>query len=151
MARSLLANCVCLHAACGLFFLAMMPMSGCQDADRRASFGEDKTLSGVTLTQADNGNSVTIGPGESLLITLNENPSTGFRWGLEGGDEQILELLNSDYVQATGLGRGGGGQHVWRFRTKNTGDCRLVLKRWRSWEGDKSIVERLEFMIRVKR
>jgi inhibitor of cysteine peptidase len=128
----------------------MMSLAGCQGADRLATSSGDKTLSGVTLTEADNGKLVTLGPGESLQITLNENPSTGFRWTLEGGTDEILELLNSNFVQATGLGPGGGGQHVWRFRSKNTGDTRLVLKRWRSWEGDKSIVERLEFTIRVK-
>ena len=107
-------------------------------------------MSGLTLTQADNGKSVTIGLGESLQIALNENPSTGFRWTLEGGDDEVLELLNSEYVQATDVGIGGGGQHVWRFRAKNTGDARLALKRGRSWEGDASIVDHIEFTIRVK-
>jgi inhibitor of cysteine peptidase len=106
-------------------------------------------MDGTTLTRADNGKSVTIGSGENLQITLDENPSTGFRWDLDGGDNETLELLNSDYVQAAG-GVGGGGQRIWRFKTKNPGDARLLLKRWRSWEGEKSVGERLEFTIRVK-
>jgi inhibitor of cysteine peptidase len=133
-----------------VFPLAMMPLAGCQDANRLATLSEDKTLAEVALTQADNGKSVTMDPGETLQITLNENPSTGFRWALEGADNKILELLNSEYVPAAGLVPGGGGEHVWRFRAKNTGEARVVLKHWRSWEGDKSIVERLEFTIQVR-
>ena len=128
----------------------MTPLSGCDDADPPASSHEDKTLPEVTLTQADSGKAVTLGSGMSLQVSLNENPSTGFRWSLDAPNDEILEMLNSDYVPATGPGLGGGGQHVWRFRAKNTGEARLILKLWRSWEGDQSIVERLEFTIRVK-
>lgn len=105
----------------------------------------------VTLTQRDNGRSVTIGPSDSLRITVNENPSTGFRWIVEGADNETLELLSSDYVPATSLMPGATGQHVWRFKAKSPGDVRLLLKHWRSWGGEKSVVERLEFAIHVKK
>ena len=105
----------------------------------------------VTLTQPDNGKSVTIGPSDNLQIAVNENPGPGFRWTVEGADNETLEVLSSDYVPATSPMPGGSGQHVWRFKAKNPGDVRLLLKHWRSWEGEKSIVERLEFTIHVKK
>ncbi len=103
----------------------------------------------VSLTQEDKGKSVTMSPGDSLHITLNENPSTGFRWTVEGADNDALELLSSDYVPATRPVPGGSGQHVWRFKAKNPGDVRLLLKHSRPWEGEKSMP--LEFTIHVKR
>ena len=84
-----------------------------------------------------------------MEISLKENPSTGFRWSLEKGNEEILELLNSDYIQSSGPEVGSGGKRIWKFKAKKIGDVHLVLKRWRAWEGDKSIVERFEVIIRV--
>jgi inhibitor of cysteine peptidase len=133
-----------------VFALELLYLSGCQVCDRDESFREGKTLAGMTLTQSDNGKSVTISPGETVRISLDENPSTGFRWALEQGNDEILELLTSDYIQASGAGVGGGGQRVWKFTAKKSGDVRLVMKRWRAWEGDKSTVERFEVTIRVK-
>lgn len=83
-------------------------------------------------------------------IILKENPSTGFQWTLEQNNDDILELLNSDYIQPPGLGIGSESHHVWNFKARKSGDVRLVLKRWRPWEGDKSTVERLDFTISVK-
>jgi inhibitor of cysteine peptidase len=104
----------------------------------------------MTLTQSNNGKSVTISQGETVRMRLDENPSTGFRWVLEQGNDEILELLTSDYIQGSGAGVGGAGQRVWKFTAKKSGDVRLVMKRWRAWEGDKSTVERFEVTIRVK-
>ena len=70
---------------------------------------------------------------------------------VEGADNETLEVLSSDYVPATSPMPGGSGQHVWRFKAKSPGDVRLLVKHWRSWEGEKSIVERLESTIHVKK
>jgi inhibitor of cysteine peptidase len=84
-----------------------------------------------------------------MEISLKENPSTGFRWSLEKSNDEILELLNSDYIQAFSPEVGSGGKRIWKFKAKTSGDVLLVLKRWRAWEGDKSIVERFETIIHV--
>lgn len=127
----------------------LLPLSGCQVYNHGESLHEGKPVAGMTLTQSDNGRSVTISPGETLRIELDENPGTGFRWALERGSDPILELRTSDYIPAAGAGAGGGGQRVWTFTARKTGEARLALKRWRAWEGDKSTVERLEIRIRV--
>src|SRR5664280_376922 len=128
-----------------IFALTLLLLSGC----RVASFSEEKALSGTTLTQTDQGKSISIRPGEVMEISLKENPSTGFRWSLEKSNDEILELLNSDYIQAFGPEVGSGGKRIWKFKAKKSGDVLLVLKRWRAWEGDKSIVERFDAIIRV--
>lgn len=106
-------------------------------------------MSGTKLTQADEGKSISIKMGDVMEISLNENSSTGFRWSLEKSNDEILELLNSDYIQAFGSEVGSGGKRIWKFKAKKSGDVLLVLKRWRAWEGDKSIVERFDAIIRV--
>lgn len=106
-------------------------------------------MSETMLTQADEGKSISIKPGEVMGISLNENPSTGFRWSLEKNNDEILELLKSDYIQASGSEVGGGGKRIWKFKAKKTGEVHLALKHWRAWEGDKSTVERFEVIVRV--
>lgn len=134
-----------------LFALAMMAVSGCHDSNRGGSVSERKTLLVVTLTQADNGKTVTIRPDEIVEIMLTENPSTGFRWSLVRDNDENLDLLTSDYIPPTGPGVGGAGQHVWKFKAKEPGEARMVLRRGRAWEGDKSTVEQVELTIRVQK
>ena len=69
---------------------------------------------------------------------------------MERDDDEILDLLNSDYVQTPGLEVGGGGKRILRFKAKKSGDVLLVLKLWRAWEGDKYTVDHFEIMIHVK-
>lgn len=112
--------------------------------------GKEKTLAELTLTQSDKGKSVTIRPGEIVCISLDENPSTGFRWELEHEDDQVLHLLTSDFISDASTGVGGGGHHVWEFMAGKSGEVQLTMKHWRSWEGCKSTIERLDVTIRIK-
>lgn len=103
----------------------------------------------LTLTRADNGKSVTVRPGENVVLELYENPTTGFRWTLEQTNAEIVELVESNYIQGVTSGIGAGGQHSWTFKAKKAGSARIELKLWRAWEGDKSIIERFVVTIRV--
>ena len=89
-------------------------------------------------------------PGEVVRISLDENPSTGFRWELEHDNDQVLRLLTSGYISNSSAAVGGGGQHVWKFMAEKNGKARLIMKHWRSWEGDKSTIERLDVTILIK-
>lgn len=104
----------------------------------------------TTITQLDAGKSVTLGLGETVAISLDENPTTGFRWELAAGTDPTLELLSSEYLAAPGARVGGGGQRLWTFKAKKSGEVRLMLKRRRGWEKDDSGDEHFEIMIGVK-
>lgn len=84
-----------------------------------------------------------------MEINLSENPSTGFRWSLEKMDADRLTLLSSDYVPADSSEVGRSGKRIWRFKAVSPGNAHVALKRWREWEGDKSIVERFEINLSV--
>jgi inhibitor of cysteine peptidase len=107
-------------------------------------------LSSTTITKADAGKTVTVSPGGTVAISLDENPTTGFRWELEPRDDAALELLSSEYIApAPGAGVGGGGRRLWTFKAKKSGEVRLVLKRRRVWQKDDSDGERFEVTIGV--
>ena len=127
--------------------LLLMSGSGCRSAQRERNRGEENPLPSMTLTEADKGKSITAKPGDTIAISLPENPSTGFRWALEARSDAHLELVDSTYIAAPGTAAGRAGRHVWNFKIRQAGDVRLALKLWRAWEGDKSIADRFDVTI----
>jgi len=103
----------------------------------------------ITLTERDNGQSITVPLGANLVLRLNETPGSGFRWAVDTGDQTILELHRSDYIPANNPAVGGGGQRVLEFEAKGSGSVRLALKLQRAWEGDKTLASRFEVKIQV--
>ena len=107
-------------------------------------------MSVITLTQADQGKSITLQPGQTLVVKLPENPTTGFRWAIARNDEETLALRDSDYAPAAGVGVGGGGQRTFTFVARKPGSVILQFKNWREWEGDSFITERFGVTIDVR-
>ena len=106
-------------------------------------------MSGVTLTAEDNGKSIAVPLGEKVILRLNENPSTGFRWAVDPSDNEIIELRGCDYIQAPDSALGGVGQRVFVFKAKRSGSVCILLKLRREWEGNKPIASRFEVNIHV--
>jgi inhibitor of cysteine peptidase len=104
-----------------------------------------------TLTRADNGKTIEVQVGDSVVVRLPENPTTGFAWAIDKGSDDVLPLEASEYSPAAGAGVGGGGQRSLTFKATRAGTVGLQLKLWREWEGDKSVAERFTATIRVKR
>jgi len=107
-------------------------------------------MSVITLTQADRGKAVTLQPGQTLVVELPENPTTGFHWAIAQNDDATLALRDSDYTPAAGAGIGGGGRRTFTFVAQQPGSVHLQLKLWLEWEGDSSIIERFDATIDVR-
>lgn len=106
------------------FFLVFALFSGCG-------------ANGTSLTEADNGKTINLQPGETLTLTLESNPTTGYSW-------QVLELDNAvlvpegdpEYKQSSGAEGlvGAGGTETFRFKTIGSGETSLSLGYMRPWE-----------------
>jgi inhibitor of cysteine peptidase len=103
----------------------------------------------ITLTRADNGKSVEIRIGDTVVVRLDENPTTGYQWALETHHEEVVTLKSTDYVPARGAGVGSGGQRLFTFQATLAGSTPLRLKLWRAWEGDTSIRERFAVTLQI--
>jgi inhibitor of cysteine peptidase len=91
----------------------------------------------VELTAADSGTSVTLEPGQQLQISLESNPSTGFRWNLvQEPDANVLILVSSTYVEPVTDDQvvGAPGTEVWTFEAAAAGTTSLELAYFRSFE-----------------
>ena len=102
----------------------------------------------ILLTEADNGKLITLKKGDRIQIKLAENPTTGFQWAINT-PKNFLSLEKSDYVAASPQLMGSGGERILTFLAQKTGKTSLKLKLWRSWEGEKSVVNRYQINIKI--
>ncbi len=88
----------------------------------------------VTFDEKDNGQTVTVSPGESFVIRIKENPTTGYMWNATwtAGLEPVGEGYEPDPGTA-GLS-GAGGTHYWIFKGTEIGMQQFSAAYARQWE-----------------
>ncbi len=106
-------------------------------------------MSEIMATQSEDGRSLQVQSGDTVLIRLRESPTTGYRWTMAEGNETILAFRDSDFVRDAGAGVGGGGLRTFRFQALGSGIVEVQLKLWREWEGDRSTKERYRLTVQV--
>jgi inhibitor of cysteine peptidase len=101
------------------------------------------------LSEADDGTSIEVVPGDALVVRLRENPTTGYRWALDELDGDAVTLGGDDFEASEGAGVGSGGRRIFTFSAVGPGSASIALKLWRRWEGDASARERVRLNVRV--
>ena len=102
------------------------------------------------FTAADQGRTIQVALGDTLLLSLPETPSTGYTWALDHPDALPVAVLSSEFSRPTADRMGAPGVRILRLKPTKAGTLQLHLKRWRAWEGDPSVVERLELTVQVR-
>ncbi len=73
----------------------------------------------LTFTENDSGSTVNVNPGDTVILTLVENPSTGFRWFMDASRGLILR---SDEYEPSGTGLiGAAGKRTWTYTVSVSG------------------------------
>jgi inhibitor of cysteine peptidase len=91
----------------------------------------------VQLTDADNGSTVQLANGGTLIVALPSNITTGFSWSVSESSSPQLELQGEpQYVPAgsTTPVVGAGGTEVFTFKAAGTGTATLTLEYRRPFE-----------------
>ena len=71
---------------------------------------------------------ITVRAGDIFNLVLPSNPSTGYRWEiLRELDENIVELVEQNYVAEEPVMPGSGGMDVWTFRALSAAETTIVL------------------------
>lgn len=118
-----------------------MVLSGCQNP----------FVTGPTqLTEKDAGRTVEMKAGDTLQVTLEGNPTTGYDWERASGDEAVLEQLGASTYKADSDLIGSGGQVTLRFEAVAAGQTTLQLVYHRPWETDEPPAETFEVTVVVK-
>jgi inhibitor of cysteine peptidase len=108
--------------------LAAMLLAGCAT-----------TTATKTLTIFDNNKSINLAVGQVFMVTLETNPTTGYRWDYQQEGTAFLEPLGEPRYQAGSapVGMvGGGGKEYFTFRPSNAGQQTLKLDYHRPFERD---------------
>ena len=95
---------------------------------------EDK-LPTLHLTDSANNKTVDAKVGQLVVLTLEANPTTGYRWFVQSFP-LVIELVNFIYTPKGKEMAGSGGTQTAEFLAKSAGTADLKLEYRRPWEHD---------------
>lgn len=101
---------------------------------------------------ADNSGNIDVKAGQSFMIKLESNATTGYQWRLAEHKKGIVEKVSNTYVPSKTEGRmvGSGGIEEWTFKAIAKGKVIIVLEYVRPWEKDVPPVKRAVYQVIVK-
>jgi inhibitor of cysteine peptidase len=91
-----------------------------------------------------------VSPGESVVIRLPENPTTGYRWSVEEIDPAVVEVGESEFEPSQELRQAGaGGTRSFHLRARQSGTSPVTLVLRRPWESSGESLRRFQVNIEV--
>ena len=143
MVRRLLA-----FSAAVLFAVAILLLKSCKQPLPGAS--AKTAASAVTATDQDNGKDIDLAPDQTLIVKLASNPSTGYKWTVEG-DPAPLKLQKQTYRKSTkSSAMGAPGMEVFQFSAGSSGIANLKLNYHRSFEYNLPPVKTFSLRVNVR-
>lgn len=109
--------------------------------------------SNVKLDKADAGKTFDLVKGDTLEITLESNPTTGYNWSQVSSNDGVLKPVGAYTYQQnpalTGM-VGVGGKFTFKFKAIGVGATQLKFSYQRPWEKNVPPIETFELNINVK-
>lgn len=93
----------------------------------------------VKIGVESDGGEVQLKTGETLAVTLESNPTTGYSWQVAQTDEALLKTEGDPVYQPDSHDKnvvGSGGKETLRFTAVGPGQVTLNLAYQRPWEKD---------------
>jgi inhibitor of cysteine peptidase len=103
----------------------------------------------MTVSEQDNGKTIELTKGATLVVELSSNASTGYSWSVQS-HSPLLKLVKSDYQEQKQPAQlaGAPGVQTFQWRVTTSGTATLQLEYRRSWE--KSVPAAQVFSITVQ-
>ena len=102
----------------------------------------------LLVLEKDNDRTLEIRQDETVRISLTENATTGYRWAIDRYDSEFIEAVAVEpSYRANPVGSGGEVGFI--FKCKKIGSGQILLKQWRSWEGEASIIKRFNLRLNI--
>lgn len=100
------------------------------------------------LTQDDSGTTLVIQKGDTFVVELASNPSTGYAWALDGELPEVVTLSgDAEYVEPESDALGAAGVERWTFEAAEVGTGEVYLRYWRA--SDPETENEQTFMVEV--
>ena len=87
----------------------------------------------VTVDMEDNGRQIILVRGQTLVVSLDAQPSTGYTWEVTEVDETILRQEGDPEFQPTSGGIGAPGVQIFRFKAITGGETDLRMIYHQPW------------------
>jgi inhibitor of cysteine peptidase len=100
----------------------------------------------VILSREQDGETLALKKGGEVLLSLPENPTTGYRWTFVADG---LDIAGDTYAGQAEPSAGGGGTRTVRLVATRTGAARLSATLQRSWESPGQAVGRCAIQFNV--
>ena len=92
----------------------------------------------VEVNEDNNGGQIELERGQVLVVSLESNPSTGYRWEPSKNNKSVLQQLGKPEFKASETSDppmvGAGGREIFRFKAVSAGQMNLELVYHRAWE-----------------
>jgi len=92
----------------------------------------------VKVVASVSGSQIELKKGQTLVLTLESNPTTGYQWEVIECEESILQQKGEAEFKSSDTGNppasGKGGTETFRFDAQSAGKGTLKLVYHRSWE-----------------
>ena len=131
--------------------LALTPIACGGVADGAAADEGDESIKvGASLTAKDNGRTVTVTEGQSVVVSLSANPTTGYDWVVTSTDKTFGYPKVKFTPDSKAVGSGGIDKMTWSTKSplSMAGKHHVELAYKRSWE--KSSLKTFTFDVIVK-
>lgn len=92
-------------------------------------------IAGITnVDDEDNGTTITVNPGDLVVVRLLSNPSTGYSWSIGMNNSDLLQQIGKAKNIGSGGDPGSGGMTEFRFKAVGSGGDTLALLYQKPWE-----------------
>lgn len=108
----------------------------------------------IYVNASVSGNQIELKKGQTLVVTLKSNPTTGYQWEIIEPVEPFMQQKGKAEFEPSEAGdrprSGRGGKEIFRFKTKKRGETTLKLVYHRPWEEEVEPLKTFTLKIKVK-
>jgi inhibitor of cysteine peptidase len=104
------------------------------------------------MNESDIVGQVEVPVGDTLVLKLGSNVTTGFAWNEEAeiSDTSVLKQTGHEYISPETDLVGAAGQEVWTFKALKKGTVTVSVEYSRPWEGGEKAEWTYELTVTVK-
>jgi predicted secreted protein len=89
------------------------------------------------VTKTENGSTIELMAGDTLIVSLEGNITTGYQWTMLPNLDGVMELQGEpEYAASKTKLKGAGGVYHFTFKAVKTGSTQISMKYYRSFEPD---------------
>lgn len=122
----------------GVLFVILLLSGGCSVAQ-------------VQLDASSNGSQKELARGQTVVVALDSNPTTGYSWAVSEVDQNVLRQVGDPSYQSANTNlTGAGGVETFRFEAANAGLTTLKLVYRRPWETNIAPIKTFTVQVAVR-